>query len=83
MNCEACGHSPGDPLPPRVLLRQAREKRGWTQENVLSAAGSDRDVSWLSRFEISGKRIPVWAEWEALCRAVGIDPTKTAAGRKP
>ena len=80
--CEACGHVPGQPLRSGLLLKRARERLGWTQDQLLSAAGSEREVSWLSRLERTRPTIPKWEEWVALCEALGLDPAATAAGRR-
>jgi transcriptional regulator with XRE-family HTH domain len=50
-------------------LREIRERRGLTQEQVADAAGAD--WSWLSRLE-NGQGNPSWATLRRLAQALDV-----------
>ena len=68
--CAVCGHPPGDPLPPGMILRNARlaspKVGGLKVDEFLDLAGSTRSLSWFQTLENGRKTVPRWPEWVAL-----------------
>jgi HTH-type transcriptional regulator / antitoxin HipB len=63
-----------------ALLKEARRKRGMTQQELAKAAGVER--SWLTRLE-AGRENPTFAKLLAVLDAVGVVLDLQSSGDRP
>lgn len=55
-----------------MTLREARRKRGWTQEVLAARSGVDQPT--ISRLENGGVQSPSWDTVAKLCKALAMRP---------
>ena len=79
--CPNCFHRFDAPVRPGAILRTRRLQLGWTQEEVLFAAESERSQNWYACLELYRRRAPESREWTSLCEAMGIDPAMALKGK--
>jgi transcriptional regulator with XRE-family HTH domain len=54
-----------------VKIKETRQRIGWTQDDVVQAAGGIFNCSMLSSYEL-GKALPSLPRYIALCMALGL-----------
>jgi hypothetical protein len=64
------------------LLTRATDYATAAGDEDLAARMLRRDQQWLSRIETVSTGTPPFAELEALCAVLDLDPAKTAKGER-